>query len=230
MHPPRPPESTTGISCAIFQWYGRLNRDSRRFDSYDNETGEFLFQGDGLVDPEIVDEFIDYDEEIGRYFVGEDDVDGFENLDDAIAAQWPFLEETKRARAPLEQFVFDDELIHSFNARFLPDGDVNIQWAGAITDTTDITSKGMEAEIIINPTNNWRIAFNAAQQEVIMDNIAPRLTQLVNSFLLPYMQEVWLPRLGQPNRYASGSNLREPNVRAFGRVLLLQGSRRPAYL
>jgi hypothetical protein len=189
----------------IFQWYGRLNRDSRRFDSYDNETGEFLFQGDGLVDPDIVDEFIDYDEELGRYFVGEDDVDGFENLDDAIAAQWPYLEETKRARAPLEPFVFDEKLIKSFNARFLSDGDVNIQWAGAITDTTDITSKGMEAEIIINPTNNWRIAFNAAQQEVVMDNIAPRLTNLVNTFLLPYMQEFGYLDWGNPTGTPEGA-------------------------
>merc|ERR1712167_345361 len=47
----------------IFQWYGRLNRDSRRFDSYDNDTGEFLFSGDGKVDPGIVDEFFEFDEE-----------------------------------------------------------------------------------------------------------------------------------------------------------------------
>jgi len=189
----------------IFQWYGRLNKDSRRFDSIDNETGEFLFQGDGLVDPEIVDEFIQFDEDAGLYYVGEDANEGFENLDDAIAAQWPYLEETKRARAPLEPFVFDERLIQSFNARFLSDGDTNTQWAGAITDTTDITSKGKEAEIILNPTKSWRIAFNAAQQQVVMDNIAPRLTNLVNTFLLPYMQEFGYLDWGNPTGEPQGA-------------------------
>jgi hypothetical protein len=189
----------------IFQWYGRLNRDSRRLDSYDNDTGEFLFSGDGKVDPDIVDEFFEFDAEEGLYFAGEDAEDGFANLDDAIAAQWPYLADTRLAMEPLEQFVFDEELIHSFNARFLPDGDIQIQWAGSINDTTDITSKGMEAEIILNPTKSWRIAFNAAQQEVIMDNIAPRLENLVDSFLLPYMQRFGYMDWGNPTGAPQGA-------------------------
>jgi hypothetical protein len=196
----------------IFQWYGRLNRDSRRFDSYENIGGgyteqgtDILPQGDGLVDPEIVAEFITLDEDDGLYYVGEDADDGFVNIEDAIAAQWPFLDETKRARAPLEQFVFDERLIQSFNARFLPDGDINTQWAGAIADTTDITSKGMEAELVVNPTKSWRIAFNAAKQEVIMDNIGPRLTNLVDTFLLPYMQEFGYLDWGNPTGTPAGA-------------------------
>ncbi len=195
----------------IFQWYGRLNRDSRRFDSYENIGGgydeqgtEILPQGDGLVDPEVVQEFIQFDEEFGLYFAGEDADMGFANIEDAIEAQWPFLEETKAAREPLERFVFDPELIHSFNARFLPDGDVNIQWAGAINDTVDITSKGMEAEFIINPTKSWRIAFNAARQQVISDNVAPRLENLVDTFLLPYMQRFGYLDWGNPTGVPQG--------------------------
>jgi len=189
----------------IFQWYGRLNRDSRRFDSYDNETGEFLFSGDGLPDPDIIDEFIEFDELDGRYYTGEDDVDGFATLEEAVAAQWPYLAETREAMEPLEQFVFDEELIHSFNARFLPDGDINIQWAGAINDTQDVTSKGMEAEFIINPTKSWRIAFNAARQQVISDNIAPRLENLVDTFLLPYMQRFGYLDWGNPTGPPQGA-------------------------
>jgi hypothetical protein len=189
----------------IFQWYGRLNRDSRRFDSYDNETGEFLFSGDGLPDPDIINEFIQLDEDDGLYYAGEDAEEGFATLEGAVAAQWPYLAETRKAMAPLEQFVFDDELIHSFNARFLPDGDINIQWAGNISDTQDVTSKGMEAEIIINPTKNWRIAFNAAKQEVISDNVAPRLTNLVDTFLLPYMQEFGYLDWGNPTGPPKGA-------------------------
>ena len=189
----------------IFQWYGRLNRDSRRFDSYDNETGEFLFEGDGKVDPRIVDEFITQDPDDGLYYAGEDAEDGFANLQDAIDAQWPYLEATKAAREPLKKYVFDERLIHSFNARFLPDGDVNIQWAGAIADTTDITSKGMEAEVILNPSKSWRIAFNAAQQEVVLDNISPRLGVLVEDFLLPYMAEFGHLDWGNPTGTPQGA-------------------------
>ncbi len=81
---------------------------------------------------------------------------------------------------------------------------MNIQWAGAIADTTDITSKGMEAEFIINPTKSWRIAFNAARQQVVMDNIGPRLTDLVDSFLLPYMQEFGYLDWGNPTGAPQG--------------------------
>jgi hypothetical protein len=191
----------------IFQWYGRLNRDSRRFDSYDNATGEFLFQGDGLVDPEIVEERITFDEEEGLYYSGDsEDADGFATLDEAIAAEWPFLEATKAAREPLEKYVFDERLIHSFNARFLPDGDINIQWAGAISDTTNINSKGMEAEFVINPSKNWRIAFNAAKQEVVLTDIAPRLGVLVEDFLLPYMKEFGHLDWGNPTGTPAGAN------------------------
>ena len=132
----------------IFQWYGRLNRDSRRFDSYDNETGEFLFEGDGKVDPQIVDEYITQDPDDGLYYAGEDAEDGFVNLQDAIDAQWP-VEATKAAREPLKKYVFDEKLIHSFNARFLPDGDVNIQWAGQ-SPTQPTLPPVVEAEVVLN--------------------------------------------------------------------------------
>ena len=39
--------------------------------------------------------------------------------------------------------------------------------------TTDVTSRGYEIEVIYNPTPNWRIKFNAAQQQAIDANIAP---------------------------------------------------------
>lgn len=45
---------------------------------------------------------------------------------------------------------------------------------GLNTDgTTDVTSRGYEIEVIYNPTPNWRIKFNAAQQQAIDANIAP---------------------------------------------------------
>ena len=82
-----------------------------------------------------------------------------------------------------------EELKTAYNYRMAANGASLTQWAGAITDTNDIESRGFEAEIIFNPTRNWRIAFNAAKQETILTNIAPGLTKL--------LQEVWLPHLEQ---------------------------------
>lgn len=45
---------------------------------------------------------------------------------------------------------------------------------GLSTDgLTDVTSRGYEAEVTYNPTRNWRIKFNVAQQQAIDANIAP---------------------------------------------------------
>ncbi len=163
----------------IPQWYGRLNRRVV-------ETDKFKIDGEWDADL-LADEF-DVNPE-GQYEVGDEIYDTIEEAADAL---WPNLDAAAAAREPLEQFVFDPRFIESFNLRFLADGDINSQWAGAISDTTDINSKGMEAEIILNPTKNWRIAFNAAQQETTLSNIAPRLTEFVN-FLVPYTQEFgWL--------------------------------------
>ena len=45
---------------------------------------------------------------------------------------------------------------------------------GLSTDgLTDVTSRGYEVEVTYNPTRNWRIKFNVAQQQAIDANIAP---------------------------------------------------------
>lgn len=45
---------------------------------------------------------------------------------------------------------------------------------GLSTDgLTDVTSRGYEIEATYNPTRNWRIKFNVAQQQAIDSNIAP---------------------------------------------------------
>lgn len=42
-------------------------------------------------------------------------------------------------------------------------------------DTTDFTAKGMEFELIYNPTRNWRILLNVAKQETVQSNSMPFL-------------------------------------------------------
>jgi outer membrane receptor protein involved in Fe transport len=70
-----------------------------------------------------------------------------------------------------------------------PDGASQTQFAGNVVDTQDIESRGFEAEIIYNPTRNWRIAFNAAKQETILTNIMPRITGLLETLWLPHLEK-----------------------------------------
>ena len=41
------------------------------------------------------------------------------------------------------------------------------------SDTQDFASKGIELEVVYNPTRQWRIAFNLAKQETTVSNLAP---------------------------------------------------------
>jgi outer membrane receptor protein involved in Fe transport len=45
----------------------------------------------------------------------------------------------------------------------------------SLRSTADVVSKGMEFELTYNPTKNWRMTLNVAQQEAIKDNIDPAL-------------------------------------------------------
>jgi len=154
----------------IFNHFGNLNRDVMRYDA-DN---------DGRIDQAHRDA-IEVNPATGRT------EDGL-TRDQAVAALYPNLAKAKAARAAIAPFL-TDELKTAYNYRAAPDGASITQWAGAVTDTNDITSTGFEAEIIYNPTRSLRLAFNAAQQETVLTNIAPRLTRL--------LQELWLPHLAQ---------------------------------
>jgi len=164
----------------IPQWYGRLNRRVLETDKFkvDGEWNAELLAGEFEADPDT-----------GLFEVDEIE---YATIEEAAAGMWPNIDAAAAAREPLKQFVFNPEFIEAFNLRFLADGDINSQWAGSISDTTDINSKGMEAEFILNPTKNWRIAFNAAKSQTTLNNIAPRLTEFIE-FLVPYTQEFgWL--------------------------------------
>jgi outer membrane receptor protein involved in Fe transport len=45
------------------------------------------------------------------------------------------------------------------------------------SDTTDLTAKGFELELVYNPTPNWRILANVAKQQTVRSNILPFLKQ-----------------------------------------------------
>ncbi len=52
----------------------------------------------------------------------------------------------------------------------------NVQQTGtnfSLQDTQSTSSEGMEIDLIYNPTNNWRVSLNVAQQEARRSNIGP---------------------------------------------------------
>ena len=66
------------------------------------------------------------------------------------------------------------------------DGTRSAEYAGAPAGTSEITSsisKGYEIEGVFNPTKNWRIAANVAQQEAVRGDTSPTLTALVDERL-----------------------------------------------
>jgi hypothetical protein len=152
----------------MFNHYGNLNRDIRRLDAND----------DGIIDESARSE-IEIDPATGLTPEGM-------TLDQEVARMYPNLAKAKAARASIEPHL-TDALKTAYNYRMAVDGSSQTQFAGAITDTNDIQSKGFEAEITFNPTRNWRFAFNAASQETILTNIAPALTERLESIWLPHL-------------------------------------------
>ena len=55
-----------------------------------------------------------------------------------------------------------------------------------LSDTTDLAAEGYEFELTYNPTRNWRLSFNAAQQSSVRTNVAPRMGQLLQDLVDNY--------------------------------------------
>ncbi|HEY1111348.1 MAG TPA: TonB-dependent receptor plug domain-containing protein [Opitutaceae bacterium] len=47
-----------------------------------------------------------------------------------------------------------------------------------VFETADVISKGEEIEVVLNPTRNWRIAFNANRSEAVRNRVAPNLRKV----------------------------------------------------
>ncbi len=96
-------------------------------------------------------------------------------------------------------------------------GILNTGLAGA-TDTTDTTAKGLEADIVFNPTPRWRILMNVAKQETVQSNSLPFMKQFVAQ-----MKPVWdclanTPRGNYPTGHVPGAPL-PANTQTYGQWL-----------
>lgn len=85
-------------------------------------------------------------------------------------------------------------------------------------DTTDYVASGLEADIIYNPTRNWRILLNVAKQETVQSNSYPILSEFIAR-----MKPVWdklanTPKGNYPAGFQPGSTL-PASVQTFGQYL-----------
>lgn len=154
----------------IFNHFGNLNRDLMRLDAND----------DGRIDDRYYSE-VEINPATGLTPEGL-------TREQAVAAAYPNFGRLRAARDSIAPHL-TDELKAAYNYRMAPDGTSQTQFAGNVTDTNDIQSKGFEVELIYNPTRSLRLAFNAAKQETVNTNIAPALTRL--------LEDTWLPHLAQ---------------------------------
>ncbi len=67
------------------------------------------------------------------------------------------------------------------------DGGIDNEWLNGLTDLEDIVAEGFEASITFNPTRNWRMRINVAQQQTTASNIAPRLKRFIEEDWLPWV-------------------------------------------
>lgn len=85
-------------------------------------------------------------------------------------------------------------------------GNIGTSLTGA-TDTTDTTAKGLEADIVFNPTPRWRILVNVAQQETVLTNSFPFMKSFVALMKPTWDRLADTPRGNYPVGYVPGTPL-----------------------
>ncbi|MBK1876443.1 TonB-dependent receptor plug domain-containing protein [Pelagicoccus mobilis] len=61
-----------------------------------------------------------------------------------------------------------------------------------VDDTVDVDATGYELELTYNPTENWRVAFNATKVQTIQDNIGPGFNEYVDARIAIW-DKTWQP-------------------------------------
>lgn len=82
------------------------------------------------------------------------------------------------------------------------------------TETNDFVAEGYEFELVYNPTRNWRIAANVAQQETTLSSLAPQSRELIETLLPVWEKYRSVPRGNYPPGWRPGDPL--VNVETYG--------------
>jgi outer membrane receptor protein involved in Fe transport len=96
-------------------------------------------------------------------------------------------------------------------------GILNTGLSGA-TDTTDTTAKGLEADLVFNPTTRWRILLNVAKQETVQSNSLPFMKSFVALMKPTFDKLASTPRGNYPTGYVPGAPL-PANTQTYGQWL-----------
>lgn len=96
----------------------------------------------------------------------------------------------------------------------LPNGNTDVRYNNpGLRDTTDLVSRGVELELVYNPTRNWRLAFNAAKQEAKRANVGRAFQEYFNR----YRRDVWFS--GASSQLLSDESGEPVSIRTKERLL-----------
>lgn len=84
----------------------------------------------------------------------------------------------------------------------------------ALRDTSDYSAKGLEMDVIFNPTPNWRIMANVAKQETVQSNVLPFLRGFIERMTPVWNQLGNRPYGNYPQGWQPGDTL-PANVELF---------------
>lgn len=76
-----------------------------------------------------------------------------------------------------------------------------------IADTTDFRAKGLEMDIVFNPTVNWRIMANIAKQQTVQSNVLPFLRSFIERMTPVWNQLGGVPYANYPQGWRPGDSL-----------------------
>lgn len=129
------------------------------------------------------------------------------------------------------QFAVDDGWIDGKIANgllsFNPSGSEKRQeWFPGLEDTSDLVAKGFELNLTYNPTNSWRISFNASKTQSISSNVGPATSALMNKFFDSYntIKGYTLWDAADTNSNNPFSNWFQPMVLTYYQKKLQEGS------
>ncbi len=116
-----------------------------------------------------------------------------------------------------------------FQTTTAPDGQQTVTRAtrsGEVISTVDTVSEGWELEAVFNPTRNWRIALNGAQQTAMRDNSSLALRQLVTEVFEP----LWAGPFGDMHStvnpaFSVRTELGQPIYQPLNRAQVLDGTK-----
>lgn len=86
------------------------------------------------------------------------------------------------------------------------------------SDTTDYTAKGVEMDVVYNPTRNWRILINVAKQQTVQSNSYPMLKAWFERNKESWAKLANVPKGNYPAGFQPGQTL-PASVQTFGQFL-----------